>query len=148
MLRRSLTVAVALAVAWAASYAIPVPAIEVAMPPGLQAEADALVPQPPRRFATDGCSGGFSWAWRIVFREPPRFEGCCVRHDREYWADGPGRAGADERLQACVAATGYPATGFVMRAAVRVGGWSCWPRSYRWGYGYPWPQGCVVRSSW
>ena len=60
-------------------------------------------------FATDGCSGGMSEAWRVVatlfpdFRdvhgsEPP-WEACCEVHDMDYFAAGETRT-ADESFSA------------------------------------------------
>lgn len=79
----------------------------------------------PAPFATDGCSGGLSLAWRGVADRLPPFarthaahppwEPCCVTHDRAYHAAGGARTtrdshgarlAADEALRACVRETG------------------------------------------
>jgi len=76
-------------------------------------------------FATDGCSGGLSPAWRAVadllpsfaeiHDEHPPWEACCVTHDRAYHAAGGARTAeeshrarlaADEALRVCVLETG------------------------------------------
>lgn len=72
-------------------------------------------------FATDGCSGGLSLAWRAIgdllppfaetHQENPPWEACCVTHDRVYHAAGGARTAeeshrarlvADEALRVCV----------------------------------------------
>lgn len=94
-------------------------------------------------FTTDGCSGGMSWAWRLVTGRPPPWEGDCVDHDYEYWQGGPAarRAGADNVLRASVARRGYPKIAWVMWVAVRIGGHPIWPFPWRWGYGKPYRGG-------
>jgi hypothetical protein len=76
-------------------------------------------------FATDGCSGGMSWSWRVVadlfpdFEEAqgatPPWEACCVTHDRAYHNAGgtkdaelsfDARLAADEELRLCVFSQG------------------------------------------
>lgn len=76
-------------------------------------------------FATDGCSGGLSEAWRVVANRFPAFEethqsappweSCCVTHDATYHTAGgaldasasfEARLIADLALKACVTATG------------------------------------------
>jgi hypothetical protein len=72
-------------------------------------------------FATDGCSGGLSSAWRSIAEKfpelarahefDPPWESCCVAHDRIYHAAGDAteaqqsyalRLAADEALRECV----------------------------------------------
>lgn len=84
-------------------------------------EGAALAP-----FASDGCSGGMSAAWRIASSafpvlaqrhgEHPPWEACCTAHDRLYHmggaldADAQGsfaaRRAADEQLHQCVIQVG------------------------------------------
>jgi hypothetical protein len=73
-------------------------------------------------FATDGCSGGMSWSWRVVadifpdFAQAqgavPPWETCCIIHDEAYHTAGgatqadasfDARLAADEALRVCVA---------------------------------------------
>ena len=76
---------------------------------------------PPRPFASDGCSGGLSAGWQGAARLFPRFasalgetppwESCCVAHDWAYWrgevVDGYRlRLDADAELRRCVATSG------------------------------------------
>ncbi len=73
-------------------------------------------------FASDGCSGGMSAAWRVATSafpvlaqrhgEHPPWESCCTEHDRLYHSGGPldadaqasfaARRAADEQLHRCV----------------------------------------------
>ncbi len=89
-------------------------------------------------FTTDGCSGGMSASYRLLFRKPPPWEGCCVAHDRVYWQGGTAdsRKQADKALYLCVKARGYPTVAAAMWAAVRPGGTPFMPFDWRWGYGY------------
>jgi hypothetical protein len=76
-------------------------------------------------FATDGCSGGLSSAWRVVadvfadfeatHRSAPPWERCCVTHDQAYHNAGgaqdaaqsfDARLLADDALRYCVIAEG------------------------------------------
>ena len=93
-------------------------------------------------FTTDGCSGGMSASWRLIFRRAPPWEGECVEHDRAYHAGGTRaeRVEADRILAAAVTRLGYPIIAAAMFYAVRVGGHPWWPVPWRWGYGYPWPR--------
>ncbi len=94
-------------------------------------------------FTTDGCSGGMSWGWRLLFRRPPPWEGECIEHDHAYWLGGNRRLRleADRILAGAVARCGYPIIAALMYYAVRVGGHSWLPLPWRWGYGYRWPRG-------
>jgi len=112
---------------------------------------------PPKPFVTDGCSGFMSFLWRVVLREPPPWEGCCIEHDRAYWQGGPNslRLEADIKVLQCVRANGHPHWAVIMFIAVRIGGmwWLPFPslrkvngkwrfsfNEVRWGYGWPYPQ--------
>lgn len=72
-------------------------------------------------FASDGCSGGMSWSWRLVSDlfpgfeaaqgDRPPWEDCCVVHDRAYHDAGGARSAeesfaarlaADTELRSCV----------------------------------------------
>jgi hypothetical protein len=89
-------------------------------------------------FTTDGCSGGMSRAWRILFRKPPPWESHCITHDRAYHPGGTRqeRRAADDALKAAVTHDGYPVWAFIIWAGVRVGGHPLLPFSWRWGYGW------------
>lgn len=93
-------------------------------------------------FTTDGCSGGLSFAWRLLFRTLPPWEKCCVKHDRAYWRGGTAaaRRAADRALLKCVRKNGHPGWGLVLWAAVRVGGHPLLPLSWRWGFGWKYPR--------
>lgn len=101
-----------------------------------------IIKTPTKPFTTDGCSGGMSWAWRRFIGHPPPWEGACIEHDKAYWLGGPTwkRRRADQRLREDVKVKGYPIIGFFMYYGVRLGGMSIWPVSWRWGYGYVWPE--------
>lgn len=94
-----------------------------------------------RPFTSDGCSGGMSFAWRLVFRKPPPWEACCFIHDIAYWKGGTKeeRRKADERLYYDVVGNGYPIIAYLMWISVRLGGHPAFPFPWRWGYGYRWP---------
>ena len=94
-------------------------------------------------FTTDGCSGGMSWAWKLVLRRPPPWEGACVEHDKSYWQSGThhDKLVADRLLASRVAGEGYPVIAALMYYAVRVGGHPLLPTPWRWGYGWKYPRG-------
>lgn len=94
-------------------------------------------------FTTDGCSGGMTWAFRLVFRRDPPWQGACIEHDRAYWAGGTrlDRSKADAWLQVRVDGAGYPWVSLLMWLAVRIGGHPLLPLPWRWGYGWRWPTG-------
>lgn len=87
---------------------------------------------PPRHFTTDGCSLWPDRAWRE----------CCIEHDIAYWCGGEPerRKLADRRLRACVADAGHGTLAAWMYYAVRLAGGPLWPFSWRWGYGWDWPD--------
>jgi hypothetical protein len=124
-----------------APYLIPSP--RIAIPSDLLAASDLIEPQPVYRFTSDGCSGGLSIAWRVIFRHPPDFESCCVTHDFAYWRGGTAddRAEADAKLLQCIDAAGYPLLAWVMWAGVRPGGSPYLPTSWRWAYGWYYGHG-------
>jgi hypothetical protein len=95
-----------------------------------------------RPFTTDGCSGGMTAGWRLLFRRDPPWNDLCVAHDRAYWAGGTvaDRRKADRVLLAGVVTAGHPIFGILMWLAVRVGGHPLLPFSWRWGYGYGYPR--------
>lgn len=88
-------------------------------------------------FKSDGCSGGMSLLWPVLFGKLPPWEGCCVSHDRAYWAGGTDidRLNADMRLFECVKANGHPYWALLMWCAVRVFGHPSFNFGWRWGYG-------------
>lgn len=131
----------------------------------------------PDPFTTDGCSGGMSASWSVaakVFHKfaathdpQPPWEACCIAHDSTYHVAAgavtakesyEARVAADERLRACVIATGearlnqlaeaydltsaqvravYAAGADAIFASVRLGGGPCTGLPWRWGYGFP-----------
>jgi hypothetical protein len=108
---------------------------------------------PPLPFESDGCSGGLSKGWQVLFDELPPFQDCCYTHDMEYHYGGTllDKLCADAALAWCtlregvaattalgkpVAALGYGALGLVMFLAVSVGGLERWKRPYSWGFGW------------
>lgn len=92
-------------------------------------------------FTTDGCSGGMSALWQLVFRRSPPWEDLCITHDKAYWLGGSRqeRLEADRKLLIGVIDNGYPLIGFLMYYAVRFGGHPALPFSWRWCYGWKWP---------
>ena len=72
----------------------------------------------------DGCSGGMSKLWRLLFRKAPPWEGCCDIHDQPYASGGSAKARmiADIALLRCVALSGHPYWAIAMFVAVRIGG--------------------------
>ena len=86
---------------------------------------------PPHDFSSDGCSLWPNGTWTE----------CCLKHDYIYWCGGDTsiRVRADRELRDCVNEI-IPLVGSVMYPGVRVGGASILPTSFRWGYGYSWPE--------
>lgn len=84
----------------------------------------------------DGCSGGMSWFHRNVLGEPPKWESCCVTHDRAYAKGGTAdeRLAEDQKLYACVTGMGYPLAAGVMWVAIRPFGHPFFPLPWRWGF--------------
>jgi hypothetical protein len=93
-------------------------------------------------FTTDGCSGGLTATWRLIFRKDPPWNDLCIEHDRRYWRGGPveDRRSADRALMAGVTMAGHPIFGFIMWVAVRIGGHPLIPLPWRWGYGWKYPH--------
>lgn len=93
-------------------------------------------------FTTDGCSGGMSFLWKLIFRKPTPWEDCCVEHDKKYWQGGTSleRKNADIELYNKVKERGHPVFAFLMYYSVRFGGHPIFPFSWRWGYGESWPK--------
>ena len=86
---------------------------------------------PPHAFLSDGCSFWPNSAWTE----------CCLKHDYMYWCGGDTsqRLEADRELRTCVNAVAS-GMGTIMYPGVRAGGAPLLPTSFRWGYGYPWPE--------
>ena len=84
----------------------------------------------------DGCSGGMSTTWRILFGKNPPWENCCDAHDQPYARGGSklDRLMADLNLRSCVAKNGYPVWAFLMYYGVRAGGVPWLPTPWRWGF--------------
>jgi len=111
----------------------------------------AAIPEdcrPHKPFVTDGCSGGLSWAWKLVFKKETPWEGCCVVHDFAYWKGGgwDKKYRADKKLMKCVWKKGHPFWGVTMFIAVFVYGAKWLPTSFRWGYGWKYPYACKHES--
>ena len=89
-------------------------------------------PQPPKPFATDGCT---------LFPDGD-YGGCCVEHDKAYWYGGSRaeRLQADLALKSCVEQRGRPLLAKLMFIGVRIGGHTLLPTPWRWGFGWRWPQ--------
>jgi hypothetical protein len=134
-MKQILTFLCLLAAFFTAPYVIP--AQRITIPADLLAASDLIEPQPDYRFTSDGCSGGLSLFWRILFRESPSFEHCCVTHDFAYWRGGTSdeRERADAVLWRCVTLIGRPTWAWIMWAGVRPGGHPGLPFPWRWGYG-------------
>ena len=132
---------IALAAFFITPYVLPAPS--VAILDKVWIASDLIEPQPNYRFTTDGCSGGLSIAWRIIFRGPPSFEHCCIYHDFSYWRGGTvdERSDADAELWRCVAQTDHAGWAWVMWLGVRPGGVPWLPTAWRWGYGWRFPRG-------
>ena len=98
----------------------------------LYAEARLKEPLPPKPFESDGCSLWWNGDWVE----------CCVYHDFGYWMGGAceERNEFDLRLMDCVAAKGHPFMADVMYLGVHVGGVWWLPTSFRWGFGWEYPQ--------
>ncbi len=89
-------------------------------------------PLPPEEFKSDGCSCWPDGEWLE----------CCVEHDVLYWLGGSReeRKQADINLQKCVRQKGHPITGKIMYYGARIGGVYWLPTSFRWGFGWNYPQ--------
>lgn len=89
-------------------------------------------PLPPGKFISDGCSCWPNSEWLD----------CCVEHDLSYWYGGSAqeRRIADARLRQCVKNKGHQVAGFFMYYGVRIGGVYWLPTSYRWGFGWKYPE--------
>ena len=89
-------------------------------------------PLPPHEFSSDGCSWWPDNGWVK----------CCVIHDTAYWMGGTSeeRKKADREMRSCVSSTGHPVIGSIMYYGVRVSGVYWLPTSFRWGFGWDYPQ--------
>ncbi len=105
----------------------------------IKAQADRLYeearhkePLPPHRFESDGCSLWWDGNWWD----------CCVIHDFCYWMGGTReeRKECDRRLMHCVAAKCHPFMARVMYLGVRIGGVPWANTTFRWGFGWEYPQ--------
>src|SRR4051812_16800434 len=94
-------------------------------------------------FTTDGCSGGMTAGWQLLFNKPPPWNHLCVVHDQCYWKGGTAadRRRADRDLLDGMVEKGYPFIGLCMWLAVRVGGNPWLPLPWRWAYGWKYPRG-------
>ena len=90
-------------------------------------------------FSSDGCSAFPDG----TLSNPTAWQHCCYNHDLSYWPGGSRaeRLLADRELVSCVANAGYPLTGKLMYAGVRLGGTPVLPTPFRWGFGWPWFHG-------
>ncbi len=91
----------------------------------------------------DGCSGGMSALWYVLFESRPPWEYCCDEHDQAYAVGGTKeqRWAADRALLQCVTNNGHPIWAFIMWCAVRVGGHPILPMPWRWGFTKPYYKG-------
>ncbi|HAX18562.1 MAG TPA: hypothetical protein DCY00_08240 [Actinobacteria bacterium] len=98
----------------------------------IYSEIDLPKPLPLKNFKSDGCS---------CFPDGNWIE-CCIKHDIYYWMGGTRqeRLEADRELRKCVSEKGYKITGFLMYYGVRAGGVWWLPTSFRWGFGWEYPQ--------
>ncbi len=89
-------------------------------------------PLPPRIFRSDGCSCFPDGDWID----------CCVEHDLAYWVGGSReeRKNADLELRKCVEGKGHPIIAQIMYHGLRIGGVWWLPTSFRWGFGWDYPQ--------
>ena len=89
-------------------------------------------PLPLKPFKSDGCSCWPDSDWLE----------CCVEHDLIYWRGGSAqeRKAADQALKKCIIESGHPFMGNVMYYGVRIGGVWWLPTSFRWGFGWDYPQ--------
>jgi len=92
-----------------------------------------------KKFESDECSGGMSWGYRKLTGKRVPWADACVEHDRAYHAGGTAkeRREADKWLLVSVTGEGYPWWAMAMFVAVRIGGVSWLPTTYRWGFGEP-----------
>ncbi|WP_341676767.1 hypothetical protein [Niveibacterium sp. SC-1] len=93
---------------------------------------------PPHRFTTDGCSMWPDGNW----------QGCCVRHDEDYWCGGEdaAREASDGAFRQCVSEANSPVLAGFMYWGVRAGGAPMLPVPWRWGYGWEYGQGQDVQA--
>lgn len=98
----------------------------------IKSEQQWKEPLPPNEFVSDGCSLWPDYDWVE----------CCVAHDSIYWMGGTreDRFKADLSMKECVSSTGHPIMGWIMYYGVRAGGVYWLPTSYRWGFGWEYPQ--------
>ena len=103
-----------------------------ALAQSIYSQANLQAPLPPNEFKSDGCSYWPDGDWGE----------CCIRHDLIYWQGGSRseRGIADTTLKTCVSDTGHPVAAGLMYAGVRVGGVWWLPTSFRWGFGWNYPQ--------
>lgn len=87
---------------------------------------------PPDPFKSDGCSCWPDSDWVE----------CCIEHDLAYWKGGTRheRKEADRRLKECIIQKGHPVIANFMYYGVRAGGTWWLPTSFRWGFGWDYPQ--------
>jgi len=88
---------------------------------------------PSKPFVSDGCSCWVDWD----------YYDCCYEHDKIYWAGGSAeeRRQADIELMECIEKKGHDVLAPFMYLGIRVGGHGWLPTPFRWGFGYPWPNG-------
>lgn len=72
-------------------------------PDVLQLAAKNGIPEADLPMIINGCSGGFSWAYRLMFGRAPSCEKCCDLHDLHYQLGGEAaeRKAADRELLEC-----------------------------------------------
>ena len=89
-------------------------------------------PLPPKKFVSDGCSCWPDYEWVE----------CCIEHDLFYWFGGTKeeRKQVDVNFRDCVSQEGYPYLSTFMYYGVRLGGVPWLPTSFRWGFGWNYPN--------
>ena len=96
-------------------------------------------------FTTDGCSMFPDGSGK----DKELWLSCCEDHDLSYWRGGSEvqRRVADESLEQCVTAKGFPKLAALMFVGVLVGGSPFLPTPFRWGYGWPYLRGYKALSN-
>lgn len=108
------------------------------IPCGSEGGVSADTPGPPSVCRVDGCSMVPDF----------NFESCCNDHDARYWRGGSAeqRAGADASFGQCVATKNHRILARLYYLGVRIGGTPYLPTPWRWGFGWPYPQGYAAEA--
>src|SRR3989338_8061453 len=86
---------------------------------------------PPKTFTSEGCT----------FFPQSDWGSCCIAHDATYWCGGDDtqREKADGDFQSCMT-TFSPTAAKIAKAGIFIGGSPWLPTSWRWGYGWYYPE--------